>query len=125
MRDAGCHSGEPVDYPDYVSEAVRMVIEKDVDLGVLICNSGQGVSIVANRYPGIRAALCWNTSVATSSRTHNNANVLCIPAGFVTPQQVEEMTRIFLETAFEGGRHQRRVEKIEQHPAGGGPPAPS
>lgn len=110
--DFGPGSDASVDYPDHVHPLAKAVAKKEADFGILICGSGNGVAMTANKYQEIRAALCWQTELAKLAREHNNANVLCIPARFVSEEVAADMTRAFLETAFEGGRHQNRVDKI-------------
>ncbi|WP_242921839.1 ribose 5-phosphate isomerase B [Pontibacter liquoris] len=112
VQDFGPNSDASVDYPDHVHPLAKAVVNKEVDFGILICGSGNGVAITANKYAQIRAALCWKTELAKLAREHNDANVLCIPARFVSEQEAADMVRIFLSTAFEGGRHQTRVDKI-------------
>lgn len=112
VEDFGTHNLDSVDYPDFAHPVAEAVEEKIVALGVLLCGSGNGVAITANKHQGIRAALCWTEEIAALARQHNNANVVCIPARFVTQQQAEKILETFLQTAFEGGRHSRRVEKI-------------
>ncbi|MCJ8163828.1 ribose 5-phosphate isomerase B [Pontibacter sp. E15-1] len=112
IQDFGPDSDASVDYPDHVHPLAKAVARKDADFGVLICGSGNGVAITANKHRGIRAALCWLPVVAKLARQHNNANVLCIPARFVSEDEAREMTRVFLSATFEGGRHQTRVDKI-------------
>ncbi|WP_347157605.1 ribose 5-phosphate isomerase B [Pontibacter chitinilyticus] len=112
VQDFGPDSDASVDYPDHVHPLASAVENKEADFGILICGSGNGVAITANKHRGIRAALCWNTELAQLARSHNNANVLCIPARFVTEQEATDMMRAFLSTDFEGGRHQTRVDKI-------------
>jgi ribose 5-phosphate isomerase B len=112
VEDIGTHSLESTDYPDYAHPVATMVAEGKASVGILLCGSGNGVCITANKHAHIRAALCWNPEVAALARMHNDSNVLCIPARFTTQEEAIEMTRIFLSTAFEGGRHERRVEKI-------------
>ncbi len=111
--DLGTHSGDSVDYPDY---AKRLCEELEPHLpeacGVLICGSGQGMAMRANRYPFIRAALCWNTEVARLSREHNDANVLCMGARLMDNQTAEKILEVFLATQFSGGRHAGRVDKL-------------
>lgn len=110
--DFGSHSADSVDYPDHVHPLVENLGENPRKLGVLICGSGNGVAMTANKYSYVRAALCWNSELATLARQHNNANIICIPARFVSKELALKMTISFLDTEFEGGRHQRRVEKI-------------
>jgi ribose 5-phosphate isomerase B len=112
VEDKGTYSLESTDYPDYAHPVATMVAEGKASVGILLCGSGNGVCITANKHAHIRAALCWNVEVSALARMHNDANVLCIPARFTTQEEAIEMTRIFLSTAFEGGRHERRVEKI-------------
>lgn len=110
--DFGPDSDNSVDYPDYIHPMASAVEKEEIVFGVAICGSGNGVCMTANKHQGIRAALTWNTELAALARQHNNANIICIPARFVTLELAEKMTKIFLETDFEGGRHQRRVDKI-------------
>jgi ribose 5-phosphate isomerase B len=113
VMDKGTYSLDSADYPDF-AHAVARSVEQDSDItGVLLCGSANGVAITANKHAGIRAAICWTTEIASLARQHNNANVICIPARFVNTAEAESMTMKFLSTEFEGGRHQRRVEKIE------------
>lgn len=111
--DKGTYSSESVDYPDFAHPVASAVESGQASAGVLVCGSGIGVSISANRHKGVRAALCWLPEVASLSRQHNNANVICLPARLVSADEAKEMIYTFLNTAFEGGRHERRVEKIE------------
>jgi len=110
--DVGTYSLESCDYPDYAHAAAREIENGNVEFGILICGSANGVAITANKHQQIRAALCWQNEIASLARKHNNANVICLPARFVTIDEAEEMTHTFLTTDFEGGRHQKRVEKI-------------
>jgi len=110
--DVGTYSLESCDYPDYAHAAAREIENGNVEFGILICGSANGVAITANKHHQIRAALCWQNEIASLARKHNNANVICLPARFVTIDEAEEMTHTFLTTDFEGGRHQKRVEKI-------------
>lgn len=112
IQDFGPDSEASVDYPDYVHPLAKAVVNEEADFGILICGSGNGVAITANKYQEIRAALCWLPELAKLAREHNNANVLCIPARFVSEEEAKEMVRVFLNTNFEGGRHQNRVNKI-------------
>ncbi len=106
--------GNSVDYPDYIHPLAKEISNKKEEKGIIICGSGNGVSMVANKYEGVRAALCWNKDIASLSRLHNNANVLSLPARFLTNEQAIEIVQTFLETDFEGGRHERRVKKINK-----------
>lgn len=110
--DKGTYSEESVDYPDFVHPVAELVESGEVDLGVLICGSGNGVSMAANKHQGIRAALCWKDDLAALARQHNNANIISIPARFVSAKLARQMVRTFISTDFEGGRHGRRVDKI-------------
>src|ERR1035437_6217309 len=110
--DRGTYSLDSTDYPDYAHPGAAMVEEGKATAGILVCGSGNGVCMTANKHHGIRAALCWTEEVASLARQHNNANILCIPARFVPMALAEGMVNRFLATAFEGGRHERRVQKI-------------
>ena len=110
--DVGAYSKEPVDYPDIVKLANAKVLEDKNNVGIYICGSGIGVSLAANRNPKIRAALCSNENMAMLARKHNDANVLCIGANFTKKKKAIKMIKLFLTTAFEGGRHARRLKKI-------------
>ena len=112
VKDFGSYSEESVDYPDYVHPLASAVEKGEFDFGILVCGSGNGVSITANKHQGIRAALCWNKDVASLARQHNNANVISIPARFIELPLAKTLVEIFLTTEFEGGRHQNRVSKI-------------
>ena len=112
VTDFGTFGPDSVDYPDFVHPAAAAIDNGEAELGVLICGSGNGVCMTANKYQKIRAALCWNHELAALARQHNNANMICIPARFVSLTMAKRMIGIFTETNFEGGRHQRRVNKI-------------
>lgn len=112
VKDFGPFSAESTDYADFAHPLAGSVEEGTNDVGILICGSGNGVAITANKHQGIRAALCWNEELAALARQHNKANVLCIPARFVSMDLTEKMTETFLNTEFEAGRHERRVGKI-------------
>ncbi|OJJ23226.1 ribose 5-phosphate isomerase B [marine bacterium AO1-C] len=112
VEDFGPFSEDSVDYPDFVHPVAKKVEAKEADLGILICGSGNGVAMTANKYQSIRAALCWQTELAALARQHNNANILCMPARFVSLELAKAMVETFLEEKFEGGRHERRVNKI-------------
>ena len=111
-EDFGCYSTESVDYPDFAHPVANGVESKTFDLGIVICGSGNGINMAVNKHQGVRSALCWLPVLAALARQHNNANVLAIPARFVSLQQAIGFVDIFLTTQFEGGRHQQRVEKI-------------
>jgi ribose 5-phosphate isomerase B len=110
--DVGTTGSESVDYPDYGAAVGRAVARGEAERGVLICGSGIGIAIAANKIAGVRAAVCWNEETARLARQHNDANVLCIGARFIEPDLAARMIRAFLETDFEGGRHQQRVDKL-------------
>lgn len=112
VEDFGPQTGDSVDYPDFAHPLSSSVEEGKNDLGILICGSGNGVAITANKHQGIRAALCWNEELAALARQHNNANVLCLPARFIDLDLAKKLVETFLTTEFEGGRHGRRVDKI-------------
>jgi ribose 5-phosphate isomerase B len=112
VKDFGTVNKESVDYPDFAHPVAEAVTKGEAGVGVLVCGSANGVAIAANKHQGIRAAVCWQTEIAQLSRLHNNANIICIPARFVSTPQAEEMVNVFLNTAFEGGRHEKRVNKI-------------
>lgn len=112
VHDFGTYAADSVDYPDY-AHPVAASVEKGVTaFGILLCGSGNGVCMTANKHAGIRAGLCWATDVARLIRMHNNANIICIPARFVALPLAQEMIEIFMDTVFEGGRHQNRINKI-------------
>jgi ribose 5-phosphate isomerase B len=110
--DFGANSPESADYPDFAHPVADAIEKKAAPLGVLVCGSGNGVCMTANKHAGIRAALCWNVELATLARSHNNANILCLPARFVSVELALTILDAFLNTSFEGGRHERRVGKI-------------
>lgn len=112
VKDMGVYENKSADYPDFAHPVAYAVEKREVSSGVLICGSGNGVAITANKHQGIRAALCWAPEIAKLARQHNNANVICLPSRFVGIDSAKEMVDIFLSTAFEGGRHQTRVDKI-------------
>ncbi|HOZ98079.1 MAG TPA: ribose 5-phosphate isomerase B [Niabella sp.] len=112
FKDYGTHDADSVDYPDFAHPVAKAVETGECAAGVLLCGSGNGVCITANKHQGIRAALCWGDEIAALARKHNDANVICIPARFISEEVAEEMVTVFLQTAFEGGRHENRVNKI-------------
>ncbi|MCY7327695.1 MAG: ribose 5-phosphate isomerase B [Saprospiraceae bacterium] len=112
VLDFGTVSLDSVDYPDFAHAVAEAVENGQAERGVLLCGSGNGVAITANKHPGIRCALCWTEELAALARQHNNANVIALPARFVTEILAQAMVRIFMATEFEGGRHGRRVDKI-------------
>jgi len=113
VEDVGTYSPESVDYPDFAHKVAQIIQSGKGDFGILVCGSGIGVSIVANRYRGVRAALCFNEEFAFLARSHNDANVLCLPGRFLSIIDAIKITEKFLGTAFEGGRHLRRINKID------------
>ena len=110
--DMGTNSADSVDYPDFIHPVADSIENKKADQGIIICGSGNGVAMTANKHQGIRAAIAWNNDLAALARQHNNANILAIPARFVNEDLALSMVDVFLKTDFEGGRHQRRVDKI-------------
>jgi ribose 5-phosphate isomerase B len=110
--DFGPHSEESVDYPDYAHPLANAIESNELPLGIAICGSGNGISMALNKHQNIRAALCWNTELAALAKQHNNANILSLPARFITEELALQIVDEFLSNNFEGGRHQRRVEKI-------------
>lgn len=112
FKDFGTHTKDSVDYPDFAHPVASAVEAGEAAFGILSCGSGNGVAITANKHQGIRAVVCWGEELAQLAREHNNANVICIPGRFVREGDAEKMVEIFMTTDFEGGRHERRVEKI-------------
>lgn len=108
----GTDSFESVDYPDFAHSVGEAIDQGKADMGIVICGSGNGIAMTANKHQGVRAALCWNKEIAELARQHNNANVISIPARFTAIEQAVEMVKTFLNTDFEGGRHENRVNKI-------------
>ena len=113
IKDFGCYSLESVDYPDFARQLAVSIEKKENDLGIQFCGTGNGINMSANKHQGIRAALCWNTHIAEQARLHNNANVLTMPARHLKWEEVKKIVDVFLITNFEGGRHERRVNKIK------------
>ena len=114
VKNYGHNSGESVDYPDFIHPLAQRVSKNNEQTGIIICGSGNGVSMVANKYNGVRAAICWNKELASLSRQHNDANILSLPARFLSSKEAIEIVDAFLTTEFEGGRHERRVNKINK-----------
>lgn len=112
VKDFGTKSPESADYPDFAHAVAASVEKKEFDLGVIICGSANGVAMTANKHQGIRAAICWTEELAGLAREHNDANVLCLPARFISEAEAEKILNRFLHSSFEGGRHARRVDKI-------------
>lgn len=111
LKDFGCFSDNSVDYPDFAHPVAQMV-EKEGIKGILICGSGNGINMTANKHQGVRAALCWKTEIAELARLHNDANIVVLPARFISIEEALKIVDVFFNTSFEGGRHQKRVEKI-------------
>ena len=111
-KDFGPFSKDSCDYPDYVHPLAQQVVNREFHFGIIICGSGNGVNMVANKYQGIRSGLCWKPELAEMTRLHNDANILAIPARYVPEEVGLQIVDAFLNTKFEGGRHQRRVDKI-------------
>ena len=111
--DKGCFSSERADYPDFAHAVAKSIINKEANFGVLMCGSGNGINISANKHKGIRAALCWTSEIALMARQHNDANILVLPARYISLEEAFKCIDVFLTTAFEGGRHQTRIEKID------------
>ncbi len=114
VKDFGTYGTDSVDYPDFIHEVASRINKGEYPLGIILCGSGNGAQMTANKYPNVRAGLAWNTELAQLARLHNNANILSIPGRFVDNAMAWEMINVFLNTDFEGGRHTKRVEKINQ-----------
>jgi ribose 5-phosphate isomerase B len=112
VKDFGTNSEQSVDFPDFAHPVANAVEKKDVDFGLLMCGSGNGINMVANKHSGVRAALCWNSEIAKLARQHNDANILTLPARFIEEGEAKKCVDVFLSTPFEGGRHEGRVKKI-------------
>ncbi len=112
IHDFGTYSDESTDYPDYAHKLGSSVNKGEYERGIVMCGSGNGVNMVVNKYLGVRGALCWNSEQAKLTRQHNDANVLSLPARFIDFEEAWKAVQLFLETDFEGGRHQRRVDKV-------------
>ncbi len=113
VENHGTDTLDSVDYPDFANPVAKAVNGNLVDFGILICGSANGVAMTANKYPNVRAGLCWSSEIVSLIRQHNNANILCIPARFTSIAQCLKMVETFLNTDFQGGRHQKRVDKIK------------
>lgn len=112
IKNHGTDAESSVDYPDFAHPVSSDVDNQTSDLGILICGSGNGVAMTANKYKNVRAALCWNEELAVLAKQHNNANIVCIPARFISKEEALQIVKSFIQTGFEGGRHERRVNKI-------------
>lgn len=113
VSDKGCYSADRADYPDFGHAVAMDVLNKTADFGILMCGSGNGINMSANKHAGIRAALCWNSEIAALARQHNDANILVLPARYISTQVAEACVDVFLTEKFEGGRHQARIDKID------------
>jgi len=116
MKDFGTHSSESSDYPDFAHPLAEAIEKGKCIIGISICGSGNGISMAANKHQGIRAALCWNKEISELARKHNDANICSLPARFIDFEKAKEILDVFLNTDFEGGRHERRVKKISMEP---------
>jgi ribose 5-phosphate isomerase B len=114
IKDFGTYSEARADYPDFAHLVATSVERKEYDYGLLMCGSGNGINMAANKHKGIRSALCWNAEIAELARLHNDANILTLPARFITEEEAKKCVAVFYSTAFEGGRHSDRVNKISQ-----------
>lgn len=114
IKDFGCYSEERADYADYGHPVATAVENKEFDYGLLLCGSGNGINMTANKHKGIRSALCWSAEIAELARQHNDANILTLPARFITEEEAKKCVDVFYSTAFEGGRHTGRVKKISE-----------
>lgn len=112
-KDCGTFSENSVDYPDFGHAVANDILTKQADLGIIICGSGNGINISANKHKGIRSALCWNEEIAKLARLHNDANILALPSRFIDTEEAQRAVKTFISTDFEGGRHQNRINKIE------------
>lgn len=112
VLDAGTHSTDSMDYPDTAHPVANWVEKNEADYGILICGSANGVAITANKHQGIRAAICWENELSSLARSHNDANIVCIPARFISLELAQQIVQTFISTPFEGGRHANRVNKI-------------
>ena len=111
----GYDGKESVDYPDFIHPVSLEVKEKRAQIGIIICGSGNGAAMTANRHKGIRAAICWSEKIAELARQHNNANIISIPSRFLSEEKIIKIVDVFIKTGFEGGRHKRRIEKIDSN----------
>lgn len=112
IKDFGTNSLESMDYPDVAHPLAKAVEDKSVDFGIAMCGSGNGISMTLNKHQGVRAALCWNRELAALAKQHNNANVISLPARFISKEEAIDIVKAYLSATFEGGRHQRRIDKI-------------
>ena len=112
-QDFGCDSDASVDYPDYIHPVSLEVKEKKAQIGIIICGSGNGAAMTANKHKGVRAAICWSEEIAELARQHNDANIISIPSRFLSEEEIINIVEAFIKTDFEGGRHKRRIDKID------------
>ena len=112
VKDFGSYNLEKADYPDYAHKVSKAIEEGQVEIGILICGSANGIAMSANKHQGIRAAICWSEEIAQLARLHNNANIIAVPARFITTEEAIKCLDMFINTSFEGGRHESRVKKI-------------
>lgn len=112
VNDHGCYTAERVDYPDFGHAVAKAVLNKEATFGMLLCGSGNGINMTANKHAGIRSALCWTAEIATLARQHNDANILVLPARYITLEEAKKAVDTFLDSTFEGGRHTDRINKI-------------
>ena len=112
IKNHGTDNDESVDYPDFAHQVAYDIENNISNVGILICGSGNGVAMTANKHKNVRAALCWNVQIADLAKQHNNANIICIPARFISKEEALKIVKSFIESDFEGGRHERRVKKI-------------
>ncbi|MCB2197332.1 MAG: ribose 5-phosphate isomerase B [Bacteroidetes bacterium] len=115
IKDYGTYSSESTDYPDFAHPLANSIENKEHTFGITLCGSGNGINMTANKHQGVRAALCWNKEISELARLHNNANICSLPARFIDYNLAKQIVDIFINTRFEGGRHQRRIEKIPVH----------
>jgi len=113
VQDFGTYSADSVDYPDYAEKVAQAIVRQEHERGILICGTGIGMSMAANKVPGIRAAVCWDTFTAQMSRTHNNSNLLCLGGRVLSEKEALEIISVWLEESFQGGRHQKRIDKMK------------
>lgn len=112
VKDFGCSSSETVDYPDFGHPLANAISAGDYELGISICGTGNGINMVVNKHPGIRSALCWNEEISRLARAHNDANICALPGRFISESEAYLIVKTFLNTSFDGGRHQKRIDKI-------------
>lgn len=112
VKDLGCTSEEPVDYPDFGHPLANTVSAGEYEIGISVCGTGNGINMTVNKHPGIRSALCWNEEISRLARAHNDANICALPGRFISESEAYLIVKTFINTSFEGGRHQRRIDKI-------------